>query len=255
MAATPELYNLDCVAYESVLLGLFSIWRGETAGREKINEVTLGFSRDGFHWDRPDRRTFIGVSDQAGSWNWGNVQSAGGGCLVVEDKLRFYVSGRAGVAGSPKADSGACGTGIATLRRDGFASMDAGAQEGHVTTRPVQFKGQHLFVNVAAPQGELRVEVLDQDHKPIEPYSLANAVPIRADSTLQRVTWKGADNLAALAGKPVRFRFHLKNGSLYSFWVAPDESGASHGYVGAGGPGFTGPTDTVGAKTLLANVK
>jgi len=53
--------------------------------------------------------------------------------------------------------------------------------------------------------------------------------------------------LAKLAGQPVRFRFHLKNGALYSFWVSPDASGASHGYVAAGGPGFTGPTDTVGA--------
>ena len=53
-------------------------------------------------------------------------------------------------------------------------------------------------------------------------------------------------NLAALAGEPVRFRFHLRNGSLYAFWVSPDQSGASHGYVSAGGPGFAGPTDTVG---------
>ena len=46
----PELYNLDCVGYESVMLGLFSIWRGESDTREKINDVTVGFSRDGFHW-------------------------------------------------------------------------------------------------------------------------------------------------------------------------------------------------------------
>ena len=52
------------------------------------------------------------------------------------------------------------------------------------------------------------------------------------------------------SGKPVRFRFHLSNGSLYSFWVSPDKSGASHGYVGAGGPGLTGPTDTVGEGAL-----
>jgi hypothetical protein len=38
------------------------------------------------------------------------------------------------------------------------------------------------------------------------------------------------------------------NGRLYSFWVSPDASGASYGYVAAGGPGFTGPTDTVGEK-------
>ena len=50
LALAPELYNLDCVAYESLMLGLFTIWRGESSTREKINEVTVGFSRDGFHW-------------------------------------------------------------------------------------------------------------------------------------------------------------------------------------------------------------
>ena len=61
------------------------------------------------------------------------------------------------------------------------------------------------------------------------------------------VTWKAA-GLGALAGKPVRFRFHLRNGRLYAFWVSPDASGASHGYVAAGGPGFAGPVDTVGQR-------
>ena len=31
-----ELYNLDCVAYESVLLGLFTIFRGEQIGRAHV---------------------------------------------------------------------------------------------------------------------------------------------------------------------------------------------------------------------------
>src|SRR5262249_1426210 len=90
----PQLYNLDAVGYESVLLGLFSIWRGQPRDRAKPNEVCVGFSRDGFHWDRPDHRAFIPVSETHGDWNWGNVQSAGGGCLVAGDKLYFYVSGR-----------------------------------------------------------------------------------------------------------------------------------------------------------------
>lgn len=50
-----------------------------------------------------------------------------------------------------------------------------------------------------------------------------------------------------LAGTPVRFRFNLRSEKLYAFWVSPEESGASHGYVAAGGPGFTGPIETVGA--------
>ena len=241
----PELYNLDAVAYESMLLGLFSIWRGQPSDRPKPNEVCVGFSRDGFHWYRPDRRAFIPVSENCGDWNWGNVQSAGGCCLVVGDELWFYVSGRAGVRGS--SSSGASSTGLAILRRDGFASMDAGEREGTLTTRRVHFSGKHLFVNADAAAGELRVEVLDEHGKVISPFTRANCVPIRADATLKAVQWKGADDLSTLAGQPVKFRFRLKNGRLYSFWVSPDASGASHGYVAAGGPGFTGPTDTVGA--------
>ena len=152
----PQLYNLDCVAYESVLLGLFSIWRGQPKDRPKPNEVCAGFSRDGFHWHRPDPRALLPVSETRGDWNWGNVQSAGGCCLVVGDQLYFYVSGRAGVKGSPA--SGVSTTGLAVLRRDGFASMGTGGKERSLLTRPVTFRGKHLFVNVAA-KGGLRAEV------------------------------------------------------------------------------------------------
>lgn len=257
----PQLYNLDCVAYESVLLGLFAIWRGDyrdnprterakelnALGRPKQNSLCVGFSRDGFHWDRPDRRPFLPTSERMGDWNWGNVQSAGGCCLVVGDRLYFYYSGRAGKSfpGCEFSDAGGS-TGVAFLRRDGFASMDAGAEEGTLTTRPVTFKGRYLFVNAATAKGELRVAVLDQNGQEVEPFTRARCVPLQADKTLQRVRWQGAEDLARLVGQTVRFRFFLRQGSLYAFWVSPDPSGASHGYVAAGGPGFSGPTDTVG---------
>src|SRR5205823_907529 len=96
----PELYNLDAVAYESVMLGLFSIWRGERPDREKPNDLCVGFSRDGFHWDRQGRQPFVPVSERVGDWNWANVQSAGGCCLIVDDQLYFYVSGRSGLPGT-----------------------------------------------------------------------------------------------------------------------------------------------------------
>ena len=97
------------------------MFRGERPEREKPNDICLGFSRDGFHWDRTWREPFISVSERQGDWNWGNVQSAGGCCLVVGDQLYFYVSGRTGVPGSNF--PGTCSTGLATLRRDGFASV------------------------------------------------------------------------------------------------------------------------------------
>jgi hypothetical protein len=60
------------------------------------------------------------------------------------------------------------------------------------------------------------------------------------------VTWRDAADLGAVRDRPVKLRFTLMNGRLYAFWVSPDTSGASHGYVAAGGPGFKGPIDTVG---------
>lgn len=243
-----QLYNLDCVAYESLLLGLFSVWRGQPLDRPKINEVCVGYSRDGFHWARPDRRAFCGVSEEAGDWNWGNVQSAGGCCLVVGDRLWFYVSGRQGIKGTK--NSGRWTTGLATLRRDGFTSMDAGNAEGQITTRPVQFSGRRLFVNLDAPQGSLTAEVLDAQGRPIAPFTRSTCRPICADATRIEVQWAGAPDLAAVVGKPVRFRFNLRQGRLYAFWVSRDASGASGGYVAAGGPGFAGTTDQAGSARI-----
>ncbi len=243
-AERAELYNLDAVGYESLLLGLFTVWRGESPQREKINEVELGFSRDGFHWDRPNRSTFIGVSQQPGAWNWANVQSAGGGCLVVGDHLYFYVSGRQGRPRS--AEPGVCSTGLATLRRDGFASMDARAQAntanpGMLTTRPLRFTGGHLFVN-ADVDGDLRVEVLDGAGTVIDPFTRATCAPVTGNATKAAVRWTGAA-LAKLAGREVRFRFTMTRGRLFAFWVSPRPSGESRGYPAAGGPEFSGPID------------
>jgi hypothetical protein len=258
-----QLYNLDAVAYESLMVGFFCIWHGDMGeaplntkptdkarlwkeqGRDKVNLIKLGFSRDGWHWARPDRRAFIAPSDDPKAWNFANVQSVTGSMFVIGDKLYIYHSGRQAYDPDPKKGNPDW-NGLVFLRRDGFASMNADAAGGALTTRPVSFKGKCLFVNVDAPEGELRVEVLDQGGNVIAPFSKDKCKVVKADSTMQAVTWDGAADLSALANKTVKFRFHLKNGKLYSFWVSPDESGSSQGYVAAGGPGFTGHRDTVG---------
>ena len=260
----PQLYDLNAVAYESIMLGLIAIFRGpnnqEAAERgvPKTNDLTLGFSRDGFHWDRPDREHFIPATRTPGTWDKGYIHAAGGVCLIVGDNLYFYYGAWSGespklkgnMVGSHRAANAMYaggGTGLATLRRDGFASMDAGEGGGTLTTRPVTFGGRHLLVNAHTSQGALRVEVLDQHGDTLPPFSADNCMPVSADKTAQRVTWTGAEELSGLAGTPVRFRFHLTNGSLYSFWVSRESTGASNGFVAAGGPGLTEAVDTVGS--------
>jgi len=257
----PQLYNLDAVAYESIMLSMFEIHRGppndvcEKIGLPKITELNFAYSRDGFHWHRPDRGAHI-PAERQDVWDRGYIQSIGNICTIQGNKIWIYYTGFQGDTTrlsddwlkNGMYDRGA--TGVAFLRRDGFASMDAGRMPGILKTRPVTFTGKHLFVNLYAPEGVLRAELLDTEGKPIEPFTLKNCDPLNIDSTLVQVNWKEGSDLSSLAGKPVQFCFELINGSLYSFWISKDKSGRSDGYVAGGGTGYTGPTDTVGKAVL-----
>lgn len=254
----PSLYCLDAVAYESLMLGIFEIHRGPenhdcmTTGLPKITDLNFAYSRDGFHWHRPDRRAHI-ASARREAWDRGYVQPVSSICTVHGDTLRFYYTAFRGNPDKPKTnetltsgmyDQGA--TGIAHLRRDGFVSMDADQISGSLVTRLISFTGSRLFVNADTSGGELRVELLDEAWQVIQPYTVENCRPVCADSTCEPVSWQGADDLSSLRGRPVRMRFSLLNGALFAFWVSRDATGRSDGYVAAGGPGFTSTRDTVG---------
>lgn len=249
----PQLYSLAAVAYESLMIGMHQIHRGpdnricQEGGFPKLTDLELGFSRDGFHWDRPDRRGFIRGERTRGAWDRAYVHTTTGVFVILDDKLVFPYCAYSGHTTDGGNDLyGGASIGLASLRRDGFASMEAEARTGTLTTRPVTFSGRHLFVNLRNPQGELKVEVLDQGGEVIDGFALGDSLPLQTDRTLVAVRWKDGGDLSALAGKPVRFRFHLTQGGLYAFWVSPDETGRSGGYLGAGGPGYSGLVDDIG---------
>lgn len=242
---TPQLYSLGAVGYESLMLGMFYVHVGphntvcQKLKSPKVIDLKVGFSRDGFHWDRPFRDPFIPSSRTEGSWDKGYVHSPAGILFVVGDKLVFPYSGCSGTApDGRKGMYAGQSIGLATLRRDGFASMDAVTAAGTLTTRKIIFKGEHLFVNLSAPEGELSVEVIDEDGKVV-----ASSEVTRGDSTRRLIKWSGIPTLAKYKGKPVRLRFHLTKGQLYSFWVTPDSNGASYGYLGGGSPEAKGVCD------------
>ena len=165
---------------------------------------------------------------------------------------------------------------MATLRRDGFASLEAEEEATSATpeataaavTKPLIFTGRHLFVNfgvrkdggrntndsrseLSGSAASLVVAVLDvATAKPIAPFHASTAVT--TDSVRQLVTWAGGgsgQDLSAVAGKPVRLQFSLTGtgAQLFSFWVSETKCGESNGYVAAGGKGFKGMSDTNGS--------
>lgn len=238
----PGIYNFDAIAYESIMLGLYSVWQGPEnniaaeLGIQKKNEVFLGYSRDGFHFSRPSFKPFMAVNETEGAWNWGNMQSINGTPLIVGDSLYFYSSGRR--LNKIMWDS-YTSTGLATLRRDGFVSLQSADKNGYLVTRKVSFDGDYLFVNAVLEKGgELKVEVLDDQGNVIKGFSKNESVPMKGNSTKFKMLWNKNTSLSSLKNTPVQFKFYLSKGELYSFWVSPWETGESRGYTAGGGQGL-----------------
>jgi hypothetical protein len=81
---------------------------------------------------------------------------------------------------------------------------------------PLRFAGKRLEVNARTqPKGEVRVELLDAAGRPLEGFGLSEA--IAGDSLRHTVMFPGAEGLAALVGKPVCLRFHLRDAELFAF--------------------------------------
>ena len=246
---SPQLYNLDAVAYESIMLGVFQVHHGpaneicDKMNMPKITDLNFAYSRDGFHWYRPDRTPAI-RSERCDLWDCGYVQSLGNICTVDRDRITFFFAGFQGAQGLNIKDGmyhrGA--TGIAHLRRDGFASMNTECP-GYLTTRLLKFSGEYLFVNIDTHEGALQVEILDDTRAVISPFSADNCIPVSIDSTQVKVYWKGECNLGMLKGRSIHIRFKLNQGKIYSFWLSRDKTGHSGGFLAGGGPDYHAPVD------------
>lgn len=252
-----QLYNFDATPYESVMIGLCKIMCGydndEAArvGMPKTTEIHFGYSRDGFHFDRPDRMPAISCSGWwSGEWDAGYLSPVSSGFVIKDEELWFLYSGMRGDTSStePPVCTPANGMhchgsiGAAILRRDGFAGMVADGW-GEIVTRPVKFSGVHFFVNADARFGSLAVEVLDASGDAIEDFGASDCQILdHRNSTKAEIQWKGG-TLKKFAGRPVRFRFKLHVATLYSFWTSRDVAGHSNGYLAGGGPDYHGLRD------------
>ncbi len=104
-----------------------------------------------------------------------------------------------------------------TLRMDGFVSAGAPLSGGEFLTRPLVFSGGRLVLNVStSAAGGLRAELQDPDGTPIPGHALADCDEVFGDDLARPVSWQGSGDLSALAGRPVRLRFELRDADLYA---------------------------------------
>jgi len=104
-----------------------------------------------------------------------------------------------------------------TLRMDGFVSVNAPFAGGEMRTRPIRFSGSDLMLNFStAAAGGIRVEVQDEEGKPLPGYTLEDCELLVGDSIERAVKWKRGNDPRALAGRAVRLRFVMKDADIYS---------------------------------------
>jgi hypothetical protein len=157
------------------------------------------------------------------TWDAGKMRPVA--MLEVEDEIWIYYNGKptdVEINNSQFPDSQRVGNsvGLAKLPRDRFASINAGDEVGTLITRPLDFEGHRLHVNAAVAEGgEVRVEVVTHDGKPIPGYSVTDCVPIGGDGIDLPVSWKAKAKLVGLDHAQVRFRFRLNKAKLFSFWI------------------------------------
>ena len=104
--------------------------------------------------------------------------------------------------------------GLATLRRDGFVSVEAGAEEGVLLTQPLAIEGEVLHLNLDC-RGGVRVELTDDTGVPLEGYATELGA---GDYTGVKLQFNSP--LAALSQRQVRLRIALRDANLYSYWFA-----------------------------------
>lgn len=102
-------------------------------------------------------------------------------------------------------------------RTDGFVSIRAGTgPDDGVVTKPFRFKGRRLFLNIAAADGSVKVELQDGSGTPIPGRTLEDCLDIHADAIEHVVSWARGNDLKRWAGRTVRLRIQMRNADLYS---------------------------------------
>ena len=236
-----QFYGLSAFPYGNQFLGLLWVYHTYT----HFMDIQLVSSRDSIEWERSaDRKLFLHLATtnnfKKDAFDHGMVYPSSNP-IVKDGKVWIYYSGFSNLHNAPSEDHDGQ-IGLATIRQDGWVSIDA-TSEGSIQTRRLKLKGSSLWVNMSSltgsrpnferdsgkepyrefytdnpsAKGYVRVEVQDRDGRVLPGYEAANCSPLMGTGIYQKVSWEGGRDLSAVAGREIRLRFVLGNARLYSF--------------------------------------
>ncbi len=112
--------------------------------------------------------------------------------------------------------------GVATLRPEGFVSIDSTVREGILGTHTFVSHSSRLVVNASCgAKGFLEVELANAQDDVVPGYERTNSDTFIGDSTKHIITWNGISELPRdVLSRGAKLRFFSRHCSLYSFRIA-----------------------------------
>ncbi len=214
-APNTQFYGISVDLYEGLYIGMLWMFWIESGSVGRI-DFQLCHSRDGKNWLRdPERAVFL-PNGPEGAWDWGDMRAA---CrsVILPDKVLIYYSGSAAKHGLGGKLRIGMEIGLATLRRDGWVSLDAGTQPGHLLTKPFVHPGSDLYLNADVSNGSVVAQFLDAESRPLPNFPASE--PISGEVLEHRVRFSEGQS-ASLAGRTVRLQLTLTRAKLFSVWFS-----------------------------------
>ncbi len=218
-----EFYGLTAFPYESGYIGFLWIFKVTDGDNDGPIYCELVSSRDGINWVRQEvqggSRAAILPLGTSGTWDAGMVFTPSYP-IVEGGQIKLWYGG-SNVTHKILDSTAYCSIGLATLRKDGFASLSTNEVGGSVMTKPLKNMAGHLFLNVNASKGSVKVELLSADGKVIPGYSQYDCNEITGDNVAVMVKW-GDEVTLPKTYSALKLRIILQNASVYSFNAGPN---------------------------------
>jgi hypothetical protein len=216
-----QFYGMGVSLYEGLYVGMPWVLAQRLAdtrseGADGRVHVQLASSRDGIRWQRAGGRNPFIPNGAVGEWDNGIIYTATKP-VVFEDRILIYYFGSSWPhepGGSPDRPRG---IGLATLRRDGFVSLDAGDQEGNFGTVPFEVtENLVIHLNLDARHGRVYARFSDAQRCEVIP-DLPPSEAIRGDHLDATLRWT-PEQLRPLVGQTLRARLFAQRTKFYSYW-------------------------------------
>jgi len=174
-----------------------------------VSDCMFISSRDGINWNRAFLQAYVRPGLDRRNWiNRNNMMGLG---IVETSKYEFSMY----ISENYRMDT--AGVRRLSIRKYGFASLNAGFTKGSVLTKPFKYEEGDLYINYSTSAvGYVIIHVLDTNKN-----ILASSKEIYGDEIFEKVVFN--NDITKYKDSSIRLLIELKDSDLYAFVFGKDE--------------------------------